>query len=136
MAVNDIPVNISRCMLFEVGPEHCISKLDDRLPGALATHVIVEWMETVAGLLVQPHLPEGSISVGRAVEVEYNALVPVGSKVTIEAQLNRVEGRHLSFILTAKDQMQLFAIAKHERVVMPLAAIESQLLDRANRTGP
>jgi fluoroacetyl-CoA thioesterase len=72
-------------------------------------------MRAVAGLLA-----EGQTSVGVRVRFDHLTPVRVGSQVTAEAVLEKVEGRRLVFTVTATDAAGLVGAGRVTRVVVDL----------------
>lgn len=121
-----IPIGLVASEKFDVTNEDTIAaQVAGDLPPVLGTFVLIKWMESVAGYMVQPYLPEGRISVGAQIDVEHLAPSPVGQKVHIEATYIGTEGAFLSFHIVAHDEVELIGRATHKRAV-----IAKPLLDR------
>ena len=88
----------------------------------IATPRIVALFEEAAVLAVHDQLDEGSSTVGVSVQMEHVAPVAVGGKVTTEATLDKVEGRRLSFRVSARDDRGLVAAGRVVRVVVNVEA--------------
>jgi predicted thioesterase len=93
----------------------------------LATPRIIALVEeaTVAALLGE--LDPGSTSVCMRVQVEHISPAPVGSTLRAEVTLERVEGRRLSFSVSARDDRGLVAAGRVTRVVVD----RERFLDKA-----
>ena len=57
-------------------------------------------------------------SVGMRVQIDHLQPTPVGAEVTVEASLDKIEGRRMSFTVTASDTGGLIAAGKVTRVVV------------------
>lgn len=68
----------------------------------LGTPRLVAWLEAATCAAVAQHLTPGSTSVGTRVEVEHLAASPVGAVVEAAATLTAVDGRVLTFEVTAR----------------------------------
>ena len=88
----------------------------------IATPRIVALFEEAAVLAVHEHLDEGCSTVGVSVQMEHVAPVAVGGHVTTEALLDKVEGRRLSFRVSARDDRGLVAAGRVVRVVVHVEA--------------
>ncbi|NKZ02606.1 thioesterase family protein [Actinomadura latina] len=55
---------------------------------------------------------------GTRVELEHRAASPVGVRVTVEAQLEEVDGKRLVFAVTAVDERGVVGDGRIERVVV------------------
>jgi predicted thioesterase len=64
------------------------------------------------------HLPEGSTTVGMRVQLDHLQPTAVGSRVTAEAVLEKIEGRRLTFTVSASDTKGLVAAGKVTRVMV------------------
>ena len=63
-------------------------------------------------------LPEAQTSVGMRVQIDHLQPTPVGAEVTAEATLDKIEGRRITFTVTANDSGGLIAAGKVTRVVV------------------
>lgn len=68
-----------------------------------ATPAMVALMENAAMKAVAPHLPEGSTTVGAMMQTSHIKPSAPGETVTAEAVLQEVDGRKLTFRVTASD---------------------------------
>jgi fluoroacetyl-CoA thioesterase len=57
-------------------------------------------------------------TVGMRVQIDHLQPTPVGAEVTVEASLDKIEGRRISFTVTASDSGGLVAAGKVTRVVV------------------
>jgi predicted thioesterase len=88
----------------------------------LATPVVLSMVERAAVKALAGNLPDGSTSVGAAVELAHLAPTPVGATVTARARLDKVEGgRRLTFSFTVSDPAGEIASGTHVRVVVDRA---------------
>jgi predicted thioesterase len=84
----------------------------------LATPRLVALAEQATLEAVSHALPEGSTTVGYQVQFTHLAPTPVGSKVTAEATLQNIEGRRLTFRISAHDSRGFVAAGRITRVVV------------------
>lgn len=82
-----------------------------------ATPALVALMENAAMKAVQAELPEGSTTVGAFIETTHVKPSAVGEEVSATAVLETVEGRKLSFRITAADTKGTVGEATHIRYV-------------------
>jgi predicted thioesterase len=83
-----------------------------------ATPALLALMEKASALLVQKTLPDLMSTVGILLNVKHIAATPVGMKVRAESELVLVEGRKLTFKVTAFDEKEKIAEGIHERFVI------------------
>jgi predicted thioesterase len=72
-------------------------------------------------------VPAGQTTVGMRVQVDHLAPTNVGSSVSAESTLERVEGRRLTFTVSVSDHCGLVAAGKVTRVIVDTASF----LDKA-----
>lgn len=84
----------------------------------LATPRLVALFEEAAVAAVAGQFADGQTTVGMRVQVDHLAPTAVGSTVTAEATLERVDGRRLVFTVSARDARGLVGAGKVTRVVV------------------
>ena len=83
-----------------------------------ATPCMVALMEGAAYESIAPFLAEGESSVGTKMDVTHLSATPVGMSVRAESVVTAVEGRKVTFSITAYDEAGEIGRATHERVVI------------------
>ena len=83
-----------------------------------ATPCMVALMEGAACNALEGKLAEGETSVGTCMDVQHLAATPVGMEVRAESRLTAVDGRRLTFEITAFDEAGEIGKATHERVIV------------------
>ena len=89
-----------------------------RMPEVFATGFMVGLMEWCCIDLIAPHLAEGEGSLGTLVDVTHEAATPPGMTVTVEATLERIDGRTLIFNLLARDETDIIGRGRHGRTLV------------------
>jgi predicted thioesterase len=97
----------------------------------LATPVMVSLMEEAALNAVEGLLPAGHQTVGTRLDITHTAATPVGMRVTARAELTRVEGRRLTFKVSAADEKEVIGEGVHERIVINVARFDQRAQDKA-----
>ena len=92
-----------------------------------ATPALVALMENAAMKAVQAELPESSTTVGAFIETTHAKPSAVGEEVSATAVLETVEGRKLSFRITAADTKGTVGEATHIRYVVDRERFMSKL---------
>src|SRR2546423_14935271 len=90
------------------------------------------WMEKAALGAVRGLLGRGERVVGTAVDIRHLAATPAGQQVTAEAEVTAVEGRRITFAVTAHDETELIGTGTHERMVVDLARLNTRLAAQRN----
>ena len=84
----------------------------------LATPRVVALVEEASIKALDSCLDPGQTTVGMRVQLDHLAPSAVGTKVTAEATLERVEGRRLTFTVSVNDSRGLVAAGKVTRVIV------------------
>ncbi len=71
-------------------------------------------------------LDEGQSSVGMRVQVDHLQPTPVGAEIVVEASLDKIEGRRITFTVTASDSGGLVAAGKVTRVMIDVDKFRSK----------
>ena len=96
-----------------------------------ATPEMVRLMERAAVNALAPHLAPAQQSVGTMVNVRHLAATPLGATVTARAELIAVDGRRLTFRVSAHDGTELIGEGTHERTLIDLARFEAKVAAKA-----
>jgi predicted thioesterase len=84
----------------------------------LGTPRVVALCEEATCKAVESALADGATTVGMKVRVDHLQPSPIGARVVAEAVLAKVEGRRLTFTVSASDGRGLVAVGKVQRVVV------------------
>jgi fluoroacetyl-CoA thioesterase len=84
----------------------------------LGTPKLVALFEEATVDALRGMLEPGQSSVGMRVQVDHLQPTPIGAEVVAEAQLDKVEGRRITFTVTATDSGGLVAAGKVTRVMV------------------
>ena len=101
-----------------VTPENTAQAAGSGLVPVFATPWMVALMENAAVQAVQSALAPGEGTVGTRLDVTHDAATPVGMKVWAEAEVTAVEGRKLTFAVSAFDEAGKIGGGTHERFVI------------------
>lgn len=95
--------------------------------GVLATPIMVNLMEAAALQAVERYMPPGHQTVGTRLDVKHFAATPVGLRVRARADLVKVEGRTLTFRISAEDEREAIGEGVHERLVINVARFDERM---------
>jgi fluoroacetyl-CoA thioesterase len=84
----------------------------------LGTPRVIALCEEATCRAIAPALTDGSTTVGMKVAVDHLQPSPIGARIVAEAVLAKVEGRRLTFTVSASDGRGLVAVGKVQRVVV------------------
>ena len=114
-----------------VGEEHTAPKVGSGRVHVLATPVMINLIEAAALAAVEQLLPQGQQSLGTHLDVRHFAATPVGMRVSAEAELVRIDGRLLTFRVSAADAVETIGEGTHERVVVTLERFDQRVQKKA-----
>ena len=107
-----------------------------QMPQVLATGYMVGLMEWACIEALRPHLDwPAEQSLGTHVNLSHLAATPPGLTVTVDVRLDRVDGRRLTFSLSAHDGMDKITEGTHERFVIDAAKFNARVADKERAAG-
>lgn len=109
-----------------VRPEDTALALGSGTVEVLGTPRLIALCEEASCRAIAPELAEGSTTVGINVRIDHLQPSAVGSEVVAEAVLAKVDGRRLTFTVSANDERGLVAVGKVVRVVVDTARFLSR----------
>jgi predicted thioesterase len=84
----------------------------------LGTPRLIALCEEASLRAIAGQVPAGHTTVGMRVQLDHLAPTAVGNQVTAEARLDKIQGRRLTFSVSASDDRGLIAAGKVTRVVV------------------
>jgi fluoroacetyl-CoA thioesterase len=104
------------------------------MPRVLATGFMVGLFEWACIQAINPHLDwPREQTVGIDICVNHTAATPPGFTVTVKGWLDKVEGRKLTFSLTADDGMDTISEGTHARFVIDVEKFNAKAAAKMNR---
>ena len=104
------------------------------MPEIFATGFMVGFLEWACIMAIKPHLdwPEEQ-SLGTQINVSHEAATPPGLEVTATVELIAVEGRKLTFSVSAHDGVDLISRGTHERFVIDKARFDKKIAGKIEK---
>ncbi len=134
--MNDqLSVGLTGEAIAQVTPEVTARHLGSGTMSVFATPEMVRLMERAAVNALKPYLAPGQQSVGTLVNVRHLAATPLGATVTARAELLAIEGRRLTFRVSAYDGTDTIGEGMHERALIDLARFEAKVAAKAKADG-
>jgi fluoroacetyl-CoA thioesterase len=110
------------------------SALFQDMPRVLATGYLVGLMEWACIEALRPHLDwPREQSLGTAVNFTHVAATPPGLTVTVKVHLDKIEGRKLTFTLSAHDGIDMISEGTHERHVIDVERFNAKVMEKRSR---
>ncbi len=82
------------------------------------TPALAAAVEAAAIAALDDVLADGQTSVGVSLEIQHQAATPIGMTIRAEARLMAVQGRRLTFRVSACDAVEQIGSGTHQRVVV------------------
>ncbi|MDH3666215.1 MAG: thioesterase family protein [Paracoccaceae bacterium] len=99
----------------------------------MATPIMITLIEEAALAAIEHLLPEGKQSLGTHLDVSHLAATPIGMKVTATAELIEIDGRKLTFKVSARDERDRISEGTHQRVVVTAARFADRIKEKAKK---
>jgi len=123
-----LKAGLAASLTHEVHEEDTAEAIGSGDVPVLATPRVIALAERASVEAVAGELPNGRTTVGYEVQLAHLAPTVVGGTVTVEATLEGIEGRRLTFRISVSDARGLVAAGRITRVVVERA----RFLERAH----
>jgi fluoroacetyl-CoA thioesterase len=110
-----------------VAEEHTAPSIGSGKVRVLATPVMINLFEAAALKAIEHLLQPGYQSLGTHLDVHHVAATPVGMRVRAVAEVTKVNGRSVTFKLSASDLSDQIGHGTHERVVVNVAKFDARV---------
>ncbi len=101
------------------------------MPKVFATGFMIVLMEWTCTQLLGEHLDPGEGSLGIHVDVSHLAATPPGMTVKVDVEVTEVDGRKITFKVSAHDGIDLIGEGRHERVVVAWDRFNAKVAEKA-----
>jgi fluoroacetyl-CoA thioesterase len=88
------------------------------MPEVFATGFMVGLIEWACLDHLKPCFEEGEGSLGVLIETSHDAATPPGLLVTVDIEIDRIEGRRIGWTVLAHDGIDRIGQGRHERMVV------------------
>lgn len=95
-----------------------------------STPNMVDDMEYACFRLLNEHLDEGESSVGISVEMEHIGATPLDEDVRIYIEVEKIDGRKVTFTAEIRDAVETVGRGRHTRFVIDEARHAERLADK------
>jgi predicted thioesterase len=91
---------------------------------------MINVIEAAALAAIEHLLPEGYQSLGTRLDIRHFAATPVGMRVRAEVEVEKVEGRTVSFRVTVADEKEPVGDGTHERMVVNVSRFDVRVQEK------
>lgn len=116
-----------------VGTNDTAPRIGSGRVAVLGTPVMITLMEEAELACVEHALDPGHQSLVTHLDVSHIAATPIGMRVTATAEPVAIEGRTLTFAVSAHDEVELIGEGRHARVVVDVARFDKRLAGKIPR---
>jgi predicted thioesterase len=113
-----------------VAEEHTAPRVGSGRVHVLATPVMINVIEAAALAAIEHLLPEGYQSLGTRLDIRHFAATPVGMRVRAEVEVEKVEGRTVSFKVSVADEKEPVGDGTHERMVVNVSRFDVRVQEK------
>lgn len=98
--------------------ENTAAAVGSGLVPVFATPSMIALMEQAASSSLLPYLEDGQGSVGTHIDVTHESATPIGLKVWAETEVTEVNGKQITFTVSAYDEAGLIGRGTHKRAII------------------
>ena len=113
-----IPVGAKGRAETAVTEHNTANAVGSGLVPVFATPYMIALMENAAVNALTPYMEENQGTVGTHLDVSHDSATPIGMKVWAEAEVTAVDGKAVTFAVTAYDEAGVIGKGTHNRFVI------------------
>jgi fluoroacetyl-CoA thioesterase len=113
-----------------VAEQHTAPRVGSGRVHVLATPVMINVIEAAALAAIEHLLPQGYQSLGTRLDIRHFAATPVGMRVRAEVEVEKVEGRTVTFRVSVADEKEPIGDGTHERMVVNVSRFDVRVQDK------
>ena len=115
-----LSIGIKQTIQSSVTSEHTAKTIQSGGLDVLATPALIGLMEKCAWKSVLPFMEDRHDTVGTEITMKHLAPTPIGDLVTCDSELVEINGRELTFKITAHDRNNKIGEAIHKRFIIQI----------------
>lgn len=121
-----VPIGTRGEVQRRVDFQHTLSAWKPELPAVLSTPHMIGWMEAAGFEALLPFCEGDEVSVGTAINIVHRAPTGIGATVKCEAVLNSIEGRFLTFRVSAHNGNEVISYGTIGRAIVSKSKFEER----------
>jgi predicted thioesterase len=129
-STDNLKVGMRGVSALPVAEEHTAPRVGSGRVHVLATPVMINVIEAAALAAIEHLLPEGYQSLGTRLDIRHFAATPVGMRVRAEVEVEKVEGRTVTFRVSVADEKEPIGDGTHERMVVNVSRFDVRVQDK------
>ncbi|MDL2263580.1 thioesterase [Synergistaceae bacterium OttesenSCG-928-I11] len=102
-----------------------------QLSELMSTPAVISLAIEAAAFAVDEYLPEGYVSIGRAITFEHTASTRVGMKVFVDAVVSEVHEQHILLDIKVSDEIGEIGFGTHRRTIVVKDYLDARSKRRA-----
>jgi fluoroacetyl-CoA thioesterase len=114
--------------------QHTLSAWRPELPPVLSTPMMIAWMESAAFEALHPFCEGDEVTVGTAINVIHRAPTGVGADIKCEAVLESMNGKFLTFRVSAHNGKEVIGYGTVGRAFVSLSKFKEKHASPAQAT--
>jgi predicted thioesterase len=103
---------------IETKPEMAASRFHENSPRVLSSPSLITFMQTICADLMAPFLDPAEMVVSVRMEMSHLASTPIGSTITVRAEIDRIEGNKVYFKIDAYDEVEKIATGYNDMFII------------------
>jgi fluoroacetyl-CoA thioesterase len=121
-----VPISTRAETVRHVEFQHTLTAWRPELPSVLSTPHMIGWMEAAGFEALLPFCEGDEVSVGTAININHRAPSGIGTLVRCEPVLEQINGRFLTFRVSAHDGTQVIGYGTIGRVIVSRSKFEEK----------
>jgi fluoroacetyl-CoA thioesterase len=125
-ALDEVTIGITAEKTVTVSSAMTVGHFVAAMPQVYATPMMILHMEMASGSAIDPHLPEGFVSVGMDVKVRHLAATPIGRTVRAVSRVIKIDPKSVVFEVEAWDGDRKIGDGTHRRGIVNVREFEQR----------
>lgn len=117
MAIEPLKLHLKGVLVHQVRESDLATSWRNDLP-VLATPVLLWLAELACMRAIEDRLEPGQMTLGYSHDINHLAQTPAGWTVTLEAELEQIQGRYLTYRLDGRDGQDVILSGRHIRAIV------------------
>lgn len=103
---------------IDTKPEMAASRFHANSPQVLSSPSLITFVQTTCADLMAPFMDKGEMVVSTRIELSHFASVPIGSELTVRAEIDKCKGSTIYFKIDAYDDTEKIASGSNDMYIV------------------